>query len=337
MGPAPLHACGQPTCPVTDRLHPALRRAERLPLMAAPSLATASLVRTYCVRCPLWSDRAVRHACGDVHLEALREAKAPAADLLAEVRHEVRRRLEEARPAGDRAALAAHGVAHAFAIIDGAGPEAEALRPVGEKLLDGLLRVFQKDPAVFLALLPPRDRPAGTSLPDEVWQRYLARVATRAAAEGGRLEGGPREAVLSVRDQRAIIGRDALPTAQPSEWVAVATGLGLPAFLAGGATSGGERPILVRLDPVLPGAVAWSAVPPWLLRLLDPRPDGEMVAELRAILARSVATEPFITEEAHEPSWPRAVVRTAFAEIAKDVRGRVRDVPGVGPTLVLDE
>jgi hypothetical protein len=268
--------------------------------------------------------------CGDIHLAARLAEDDPTALVLEDLGHQVRSRLRSSLGTADRMILAAGAVALAYDAVQ-SHPEEAALRPVADAMLNEVLREAQKNPASFLQLL---SGPVAAEVSDERWLSYRNLLAARVQGEDGSHRGIGDAMVMEVRGQAVRVGRGGVPQdGDVGGWHAVATANAFPAWLRQATAVG--RPVVVRLDPVHPSVVPLAAMPGWLVRLLDPRPDPELVGELRRVLHDLLLTEPFITLEEHGSDWPRTIVRAAFAEIANEGRARLRDVPGVGWTLVV--
>lgn len=293
------------------------------------------LVPNYCVRCPLWDDGAVRRACSEVHLWALVDNDQSGVVLLADHLRRARRHLREGDDASS-AVGAAVALRDAFEALDQLEEHRQALHPVVEATMRRLLKHYLNQPASLFQLIEPTgDR----RVTDEEWSSYVSRLSDRAKMESGTLHESQGAALLDVRGTVVHLSREAATAPDTSpDFGALVTKEALPQLLT--VPQAGQHQIVVRLSPPEPGATSLGEAPNWLLRMLDPRPDGHMVAELLEMLDRGpdapMRTESFLTTQRYRSAWPLSVVQRAFDAIAKEGRGRMRDVAGVGSVLVLD-
>lgn len=332
--PGESNACGATTCPVKATLYPRAFRGETIPPSVAAGIARLDLVPRHCVRCPQWTDRKTAFQAATVHLWGLVDEGIPLGALLRDALLQAReaQHAQGHDPARQLAALV--HLKAAYALLEGAGIHRGALEPLLRHRLGSLVKAFLAHPPALFALagLEP-----SRSLDEAGWGHYLDLLAPRAEAEAGHLAREGDEATLHARGVIVRLRREGPPAAPPRGALSVAVLSATPSWE--GLLDAASCPILVRVDGAAPGVHAPPLLPAWIRRLLDPRPDAMLAADLEAWLEAgtdaSVLTEPFLLASDHDAEWPRAVVAQALSGLARRGRGRLRDVPGVGPTLVI--
>lgn len=328
-------ACRETECPIEGALGATLDAGRPLPPHATPSIALLDLVPRHCAACPKWDERPTRARASRLHLEALAQAKHPAAVVMRQALGEIVRARGETATPQDALALAIKHLRDAHGALARAEGHRSALAPVFEERLQTVLKRFVRHPEELFALAGWRE---ARGVEPGAWGRYLATLEARLDGEDAQLRReGDDEAVLLARDVAFRLARDAVPARHPHEVPVVLLGAGAGPALP--LLVGDVEPVVVRLDPALPGVLAPDALPLWAARLLDPRPDAFLVAEfqrsLRAGDAPELLTEAFISAREHEREWPRGVVREGLSQLANEGVGQLRDVPEVGEVLLL--